>query len=576
MKNSTIFPFERNQYFYGKLLSVDDFALEQKYGNDKRRMINRFVCGTGVVAGMYVVMVDEQTISVEAGCALDSLGREIVVDTPVIKKLSLIDGFESCADMQDSCVYLCMEYSEEGTNPVHNIAGNSAVTSGEGVQNNRIKEGYHLYLTNQKPEEINLSCDSLYEEKVRVYSGQGVNITQICPQFVQSGQEVELTVEVENLGQQYISFSYVLNLTGLTYQGESQMTVSFDEMMFEKTGRYTLAYYLKAMNVSDIEGSAAAEGESFGLYIAKQRVEARAAGRSVMKLTAYDGKEELLRQYYSSAMESLMGTTYKGTIYLAKIYMVKAGDSYFIDRIEHMPYNQYVMNNSLNGALIKMLVKESVRRGGSGSGADHQGESSQRESALGAQVRDGVVEFDLGMGGQRGQRLFSKEIFHGLGLGRVAIQIGMEEEQKEVIYGSCEVFEDQKIRVESAVRSYEDKGSFVVGIRLLETVMGGKIKIHWTAVKNVSQEHTDKIEKKIFIKPGILQLGLRESHYLEANCVNMPDKRMEWSVKSNGGFVDANGYYTAPNTPGVYEVIAQSIAYPEVRASIFILVRDKN
>ena len=94
MKNSNLFPFERNKYFYGKLLSVDDFELEQRYMNDKRRMLNCFVLGAGVVAGLYVVRVDEQTISVEAGLALDSWGREIVVDVPVVKKLSLLDGFD--------------------------------------------------------------------------------------------------------------------------------------------------------------------------------------------------------------------------------------------------------------------------------------------------------------------------------------------------------------------------------------------------------------------------------------------------------------------------------------------------
>ena len=59
-------------------------------------MVNRFILGTGVVAGMYVVRIDERTISVERGFALDSLGREIVIDAPEIKKLSLIDGFDSC------------------------------------------------------------------------------------------------------------------------------------------------------------------------------------------------------------------------------------------------------------------------------------------------------------------------------------------------------------------------------------------------------------------------------------------------------------------------------------------------
>ena len=80
MKNTQLYPFERNKYFYGKLLSVEDFTFEQKYMNDKRRHINRLVHGVGVVCGLNVVRVDDTTISVESGLALDSTGREIVVE----------------------------------------------------------------------------------------------------------------------------------------------------------------------------------------------------------------------------------------------------------------------------------------------------------------------------------------------------------------------------------------------------------------------------------------------------------------------------------------------------------------
>ena len=93
MKNTKYFPFERNNYFYGKLLSVDDFRLEQKYGNDKRRTLNRFLYGTGVVTGMNVVSVDDMTILVENGLALDSVGREIVIDEPVVRKLHMLERF---------------------------------------------------------------------------------------------------------------------------------------------------------------------------------------------------------------------------------------------------------------------------------------------------------------------------------------------------------------------------------------------------------------------------------------------------------------------------------------------------
>ena len=93
MKNLKSFPFERNRYFYGKLLSVEDFETEQKYFNDKRRTINRFLFGSGVVCGLGVVEVDDESISVERGLALDFAGREIVLDEPAVRKITELDGY---------------------------------------------------------------------------------------------------------------------------------------------------------------------------------------------------------------------------------------------------------------------------------------------------------------------------------------------------------------------------------------------------------------------------------------------------------------------------------------------------
>ena len=81
MKNLKYFPCERNRYFYGKLLGVEDFELEQKYMNDKRRLINRFMHGCGVVCGLNVIPVGPDAVSVEAGLALDFAGREKGTDT---------------------------------------------------------------------------------------------------------------------------------------------------------------------------------------------------------------------------------------------------------------------------------------------------------------------------------------------------------------------------------------------------------------------------------------------------------------------------------------------------------------
>ena len=122
MKNTKYFPFERVNYFYGKLLSVDDFRLEQKYGNDKRRMLNRFLYGTGVVTGLNVVPVDNTTVLIESGLALDSVGREIVIDEPVVRKLQMLEGFSDYEeDRNTGYLYLCLAYEEEETEPIYSM-----------------------------------------------------------------------------------------------------------------------------------------------------------------------------------------------------------------------------------------------------------------------------------------------------------------------------------------------------------------------------------------------------------------------------------------------------------------------
>ena len=47
MNNSNFFPLERNRYFYGKMLTARDFETEQRYFNNKRRLLNRTLYGAG-------------------------------------------------------------------------------------------------------------------------------------------------------------------------------------------------------------------------------------------------------------------------------------------------------------------------------------------------------------------------------------------------------------------------------------------------------------------------------------------------------------------------------------------------
>ena len=80
MSNADFFPIERNRYFYGKLLTVRDFEIEQRYARQKSQLMNRLSLGAGVLCGLGVTASDDSTLLIESGIALDYQGRMVVVE----------------------------------------------------------------------------------------------------------------------------------------------------------------------------------------------------------------------------------------------------------------------------------------------------------------------------------------------------------------------------------------------------------------------------------------------------------------------------------------------------------------
>ena len=132
MVNRKYYSFERNNYYYGKMLTSRDFQNEQSYMNDKRRLVNRLLHGVGIVYGMDVIDEDESSIVHQSGLALDAAGREIVVPRTQVIKLSTIEGY---ADLQTEHAFLGIAYAEEDTDPVYAVMNEG--TGEEGRQFNR-------------------------------------------------------------------------------------------------------------------------------------------------------------------------------------------------------------------------------------------------------------------------------------------------------------------------------------------------------------------------------------------------------------------------------------------------------
>lgn len=576
MKNMKYFPFERNHYFYGKLLTVDDFETEQRYMNDKRRVINRFLYGSGVVCGLNVVTIDDTTISVEPGLALDFSGREVVVDVPSVKKLSMIEGFDSFLKDGNNkqYLYLCLDYKEIEKEQVHNVTGSGSVNY------NRFQEGYHLSITDREPTAANLSNSGFYVNTRKVYSGNGIQISQKAPHYVESGGELEVKIIIENMGQvQPIRFHYDLDLVCLEYGGSHVVHVDFNEPDYEEHYRYEQTYRLKAISIKDAAGTMELKRESFELYIGERQVEAGAGLKMSAQIISGSIQDEVRNHYYRSAMEDIVKNNYQQSIYLAKIFVIRAGDSYVIDFTEQMPFHQYVYNNVLADIMDQLEIQEKQKLLNQEHRQEVMPEQGGGPEAVLPEIKTGYAMLDLGIGGSTGQRFFTEDITHDLGLGNVTVMLGQccgTSDEHEVIYGSPEVFEDEvPFRAELAAKTNTASGTFQIGLRLVEPTMIRYVRVNWTAIRDHRERIHEMEEMSMFIKPEILYLKTRESYYLEAKFQGIEPTQVKWAVREeHGGTIEQNGKYTAPNMPGIYEVMASSMIYDKLCASIFIVVRE--
>lgn len=174
MQNRRYFPFERNSFYPGKLLTARDFEAEQRYMNDKRRLMNRLFGGSGIVAGLGVIMADDASVILQAGCALDASGREIVVPETRVIKLPTVEGYDR---LTSNCAYLGISYGETPEEEVYSVMSDE----NGAPRFNKLAEGYKLTLTDESmaarvPRELDE-----FVNRVVIYAAEDVEAALLVP-----------------------------------------------------------------------------------------------------------------------------------------------------------------------------------------------------------------------------------------------------------------------------------------------------------------------------------------------------------------------------------------------------------
>ncbi|MBZ0309428.1 MAG: hypothetical protein K8I82_25415, partial [Anaerolineae bacterium] len=162
----------RNNYFYGKLLGVDHFKMEQLYFNRKRWLLNRLGLGTGVLCGLETAVTEDNCLMIYPGVAIDPLGREVVVPAPYcIENLRQPTDSRGRPDGEplegNGSLTVCLYYYECEAEPVPVMVGEC--DTGPACAPNVIRERYriqvHLDLPGMLPGSVpDEACQEIYPE----------------------------------------------------------------------------------------------------------------------------------------------------------------------------------------------------------------------------------------------------------------------------------------------------------------------------------------------------------------------------------------------------------------------------
>lgn len=594
MLNRKYYSFERNNYFYGKLLTSKDFQSEQEYLNNKRRLLNRVFHGTGIAYGLTVLKADDSSIILQSGLALDGAGREIVVPQTQVVKLAAMEGYQ---ELQSDSVYLGIAYQEEQIEPTYAVMGND----GEEDQNKRyngIREGYRLYLMDEEACLNQERREESYVRSVVIYQDSDVRIVQKSPAYAVADRNVRVRVEIEKLSHTPIVFSmkYRLRAEGFV---NKELELRADNLKQECGERTVLNYEL--LPEEYVFG-----GNELTLWMNEieiQKSDKKEKLKKECQVTIAPVKENaldcVLKDSYKGILDADLENGYDEKIWLAKIHILKSAGTVLIDTIETAPLEQYIYQPQ---QLMKFSRLEEYLPSVSSDGqkiprtGSRMVQGAARETSGNIRTHSsGVFDMLLGNGGEAGRTYFSDEIMHGLGDGAVYVEVGVEylcktgeneQEREEIILGDNSIFADnegkngEKIyQIDSAVKILPDRGTFIVGVR--PKVKTGKIslRIRWYAFK--TEDLQQKVVKKeqigcIMIQPDTIVIPPKGTAHINPVFINMPEEALTYTLlDTEGGKIENNGSYTAPAQEGVYEIKVSCISNPEIFAQAFIIVSQK-
>ena len=544
---------ERNRFFYGKLLAAEDFIAEQNYFNTKIRLLNSLLFGSGVITGLSVLKADESSVAIDCGVALDDAGREMIVPEPVIVKIDELDGYESFVreNTDYTRAYLCIEYNETRTQPIHSIARSALDDENDGPEYNRITEGFSLYITANAPESA--PCESEGRALIRkTVISDVIDVSVVFPKAVRAGEEFILETSIDTgSADNEAELEFDLKLDALTAaDGSEEAHISYKRQTADPKSA-VIRTSLRADSSFADKGVIRIENVKVLCNKTQLSADPIYAETDIVG----DSGFSIINSLGKRIDERRFG------IYLAQLELYVSPHYFILESVKNMPFSQSIP--SVPELRAFQLRSEFVRTRGSDNTENIMLPSVE------PLVNSGYISVEIPEKAKKGQIFRSDEIPHGLGTGAVFINVGVSNDSDIVFENSSVVNEDFVYGV-SVDRG---TGLFSVSVKLNREHEEGTLNFCWLA----SRLPEKTVNRSLEMTPSVRYAGRYETVQF---TVSHPDGgiwrkgELEWSVvPDDGGAITQSGVFTAFDKPGFYEIGVKCIAEPDLTASAFVVVK---
>lgn len=593
MDNNKMLPFERNRYYTGKLLTATDFQTEQVYNGSKRRFINHLMFGSGVVCGLGVYNLDDLSVIIESGVAIDGLGHEIVLENSLVKKLSTIEGFDKLSSDRAG---LFIRYEEEETHPVFSVNSDG----GEDYQCNRVREEFKLMLLDLEQDMGEKDFQSEFLNREKIYRDNDYSIFINMPAYAPIDSSVKVDVEVVKTSyeEKQLDAEFTLITPAFTNgQMEHAIKVKFQNVSLLMGEKFLSEHWVNVSVDKPMKTTVTVEQNSVNIVSGSEVTKGVDKFYLAVEITDEGSDDIVTREIGKVNLENrgfMRGQEY---VCLAEIQLIRTDSLFIIGGLSDRKVKRYICSEATSNirkayeAYYSQGRQEREETAASGGGLPFDISTVLREQAN-MTYASGVLEIPLDIRQKSGDVVFSDEIVHGLGKGNVYVDVGVEyvaedriinQTAENVIYGEFSLFEGAEVpfaHVKTAVKVMPGRGSFIAAAKLLKETDLVLLKFRWNAIKFAREDKSETLNQlgnmKIVAETPTVVLGTKESHYFNVKFQNMPPCSVNYQLTEEGsGDITIDGIYTAPAKEGVYEIVINCVDYPFLSTYAYAVVKRK-